>query len=273
MISNFVTILSRIKKRFPFLHRVALFHLILLVICLAGMLIDDRQLLGISVWTKPAKFAISGAIFLWTVAWYLTFYPFGEKTKTAIAATAAIVMAIETPLIVLQGARGVQSHYNMSTPLDGIIFAAMGIGVAILTLIVGWFFIKSFSKKLEGSATMKWSYRIAWFTFLFASLIGNLMIGQMKHNVGVPDGGAGLPFVNWSTLGGDLRVAHFFGIHGIQVIPFFTFYFSKQASQLRSDKINNTLTNFICIGFAALYLFWVAFTFFQAQAGQPFFLL
>ena len=37
--------------------------------------------------------------------------------------------------------------------------------------------------------------------------------------IGAPDGTPRLPLTNWSRTHGDLRIPHFFGLHGLQAIP------------------------------------------------------
>jgi len=256
--------ISEIKLRFPWLHRLAVIHVVAFILSLVAMSIDHRELMGINIWIKPAKFLLSTFILLWTLGWYLLILPFQEKTKTFVAYAMTFLLTLENILISSQAARGVQSHYNTTSWYDGLVFATMGLAIGLLTAIVVWITAKTFSNNIKVSTGMLWGIRIAWVAFLFGSAAGGgTMIGQRAHTVGIPDGGEGVPFLNWSTIGGDLRVAHFLGLHAIQVIPLVTYFIYQK---IKKDKVATTLS----IGLAFLYLGWIVFTFYQAKAGEPF---
>lgn len=85
------------------------------------------------------------------------------------------------------------------------------------------------------------------------------------HAVGVEDGGPGLPFVNWSTTGGDLRAPHFFGLHAIQIIPFMGWLLTRPAIR-RRQSVPHRLRQ-IWIGGLG-YLGLVVILIWQALRGQ-----
>jgi len=67
---------------------------------------------------------------------------------------------------------------------------------------------------LNTAVGMGLAYLMTWPT---ANQLANYQGIAGAHSVGVSDGGPGLPFLGWSTVAGDLRVGHFFGLHSIQV--------------------------------------------------------
>jgi len=108
---------------------------------------------------------------------------------------------------------------------------------------------------------------------LLVSLLGMAEAGLMianrtasapsgAHTVGAPDGGPGLLLTGWSTAHGDLRVSHFVGLHGLQVLLLLAW--ALQRSGL-PDRVGARLVTVGALGWAGLtvLLAW------QALRGLP----
>ncbi|MGC1516939.1 MAG: hypothetical protein WA810_15305, partial [Maribacter sp.] len=59
-----IDIVQSVRKESPFAFWVAILIFSMGIGCVVGILIDDRTLLGVSVWQKPLKFSISIGIYL-----------------------------------------------------------------------------------------------------------------------------------------------------------------------------------------------------------------
>ena len=179
---------------------------------------DHTTILGISRWIKPAKFLVSTTIYMWTIAWFLVYLPGGSKL---VSWGTALCMVIENALITMQAARGTTSHFNATTPFDAVVFIVMGIVIGVNTGILTYLLVLFFRRPVRIPATYLWGIRFGILLTIVGSLEGVVMVLRLAHTVGLADGGPGMPLTNWSTAGGDLRIAHFFGLHALQVIPAF----------------------------------------------------
>ena len=63
-----------------------------LAIAAVGLIVDPRLITGAPAWLKPAKFALSIAIYVFTLAWSFTFLPDWPKTRRIVGWVTAIVM-------------------------------------------------------------------------------------------------------------------------------------------------------------------------------------
>lgn len=57
------------------------------------------------------------------------------------------------------------------------------------------------------------------FVFVIVSFERWLMVSQGGHGVGVANDAPGIPLLNWSVTGGDLRETHFISLHALHVVP------------------------------------------------------
>ena len=257
-------VFNTVKNHSPLLYWIVIVHLVLAIVSITSSFMDDRTLMGVNVWMKPLKFSISGAIYILTVGFLMTLYPFSKKKKNLINNIVCWTLLIELGLIIYQASGGVQSHYNISNPFDGLIFTAMGILIAINVIIMALFIFETIRLKLKTPKLLQWAILLGWVIVFFGSWVGGQMISEMSHNIGVEDGGPGLPLVNWSTIAGDLRVAHFFGLHGLQIIPIFALLISNKSKTTTKNQI------IIVTIFGLAYALFVGYTFYQAKQGLPF---
>jgi hypothetical protein len=213
-----------------------LLHLLLIPVFLVAWLADPRLILGQPAWVKPLKFALSGGVYAFSFVWLLTFVPRFPRLKQIAASATGLALIVETPLIALQVVRGTTSHFNVATPFDATLFSVMGGFIMLLAVMNLVLAVLLLFQRLP-DRVFGWGLRFGVLlsfvgiavAFLMTSgptpeQLARLEAGETvatigAHSVGVADGGPGLPFVGWSTEGGDLRIPHFVGLHGLQLLP------------------------------------------------------
>ena len=242
----------------------------------AAMAVDHGTILGAPAWLKPAKFAVSTAIYVFTLAWIFTYLPDRRRLTTNVGWITAIIVTLEVGIIDAQAARGVTSHFNVGTPLDAALFSIMGLGILIawgaaIALTVALF------RHRFADATFGWALRLGMLLTVIGQGTGGLMTNPTKvqladarttritaagaHTVGAPDGGPGVPITGWSREHGDLRVPHFAGLHAVQLLPAIAWLIGPLGSAVRRRR-----AIFVA---AAAYLALFGILLAQALIGQP----
>jgi hypothetical protein len=259
-----------------------LINLALVPAITAAAFLNPQVIGGVNGWFKPLKFVISAAIYAATFLWLLTFVRGRDRWVGRLATGVSLALLVEIGLIILQAARGVTSHFNVATPLDAAIFTFMGIFIsllAVLNLVLAIFLI---FQRID-DPVVAWGLRLAVLISLLGMVPGMLMTGGPTpaqqaalaaggpltvvgaHSVGIADGGPGLPFLGWSTVGGDLRVGHFLGLHGMQALPLLAFALTRPRVSRRLSTQRRVAL--VWIG-GASYAALTVLTIWQALRGQ-----
>ncbi len=217
-------LLAEFERRERTLTRFGLALLILMVPAGIAWALDGRTLDGVGVWTKPLKFLASLALFSLTTAWFFGYLP-AERRKTLLARAVVWVLvataSFEIGYISLQAAQGQASHFNVSTPYHAAMYSLMGIAAVLLTAtspVLGLLIARHGDRSLDPAFRLAVVLGLV-LTFALGATAGMYMSAQPGHGVGGVAGGPALPLVGWSLSGGDLRVAHFLGIHAQQALP------------------------------------------------------
>lgn len=242
------------------------------LVALVLMAADPRAIGGAPAWLKPAKFAISTAIYSLTLAWMFRYLPGWPRLRRFVSLTTTAVFLVEIPIIDLQAWRGTTSHFNVSSPLNAALFAVMGLGILVQTIASIAVGVALWRQRFDDEP-IGWALRLGLTITVIGALTGGLMtrptaaqLAEARashrmtvagaHTVGAPDGGPGLPGTGWSREHGDLRVPHFVGLHAIQALALFAAGVRRRFPSRRAVR----LVQYAGVSHAALFgiLLWQA---------------
>src|SRR5580704_6228837 len=183
-----------------------------LAFCMLGLVVDRRVITGAPAWLKPAKFALSTMIACWSFAFCMASTSVWPRLRRVLDVVLAADLFIEIALIDMQAARGTSSHFNLATRFDAAVFGVMGVSIVCIWLGMLVLTVLLFRQSFAGSA-WGWSLRLGMVLALVGTGSGALMT--------VPNSG-------WSADHGDLRTAHFLGMHGLQVLPLLAWWGARR---------------------------------------------
>jgi hypothetical protein len=207
---------------------------IVALVSVVGILVDPRMITGAPAWLKPFKFAVSTAVYSFTLAWIFGYLLDWPRVRRIVGWTTAIIFVLEVAIIDMQAWRGTTSHFNATTPLNRALFIVMGTAIVIQTFVSIAVAVALWRQRFS-DRTLGWALRLGMVLTILGALTGPLMTRPTAqqladaragrglpiigaHTVGAPDGGPGVPITGWSREHGDLRVPHFIGLHAIQAL-------------------------------------------------------
>ncbi|MGQ4599005.1 hypothetical protein [Nocardia sp. R6R-6] len=263
------------------------------VVSIGGMLCDDRTLLGESVWLKPFKFGVAFALYSLTLAWLLSLPHKGSRVTWWLGTVFAGTGILDVGFIAVQAARGTFSHFNNAdldpvnrigqtifmSGVPGLFFANLSI-----VLILSWQRVadRPTSRAIHAGlglavAGMALGYLMGYTGKQLVRdsdgrvvelIAGHTVLDDPARSQDARDALAGMPITHWSTVGGDLRIPHFVGLHGIHVLLFASFALAWLAARyrwLRAESARAAVVGILAAGYSGL----LALLCWQAMRAQP----
>ncbi|MRH90139.1 hypothetical protein GFY24_22300 [Nocardia sp. SYP-A9097] len=257
----------------------------LALFCLCAMAFDDRMLLNESVWLKPMKFALAFVLYSFTLAWLLSFPHRGQRLTWWMGTIFAITGVLDVGFIVMQAARGTFSHFNSQDDAFNVIGQQVfmtgvpGLFLANLVIAVALSWQKVTDRPMTRAIHAGLAIAVAGMAVAYAMGFSGKqettdayghpveLVAGHTFEAGQPtvrDGVGGMPITHWSTTGGDLRIAHFLGLHGIQILIVAALLLPRLARRvpwLRTERARADMIWVLALTYAGVFgvVAWQAF--------------
>jgi hypothetical protein len=273
------TLLRELDQASRWLSATGILMLADIVLSVAGLIVDPSTVTGAPTWMKPLKFAISTSLFSFTLAFMIGQLSRMRRFAAIVGRFMATALTLEIVLIDLQAARHTVSHFNNTTVFDRAVYGVMGMGIFVVLLSTVLILVAASVERFRDPG-LGWAIRLSLALSLAGMGTGVLMTlptpqqlqaaeqgkGMPRvgaHTVGAPDGGPAMPVTGWSADHGDLRIAHFVGLHAMQIL-LLVWWLARRAGG--AERLQTRLAWAIATSIGGVF----AIVLTQALRGQPF---
>jgi hypothetical protein len=240
-----------------------------------GLVVDHRAILNESVWLKPFKFGISFVLYGATLAWLLSKLRKAKRFGWWTGTVFAITGIVDVGFIAVQAARGTFSHFNANTDTFNqvgqqvFMSGVLGLFGASLVVAIMLLFQRVGDAPLNRAIRVGLGLAVAGMAIAFYLVGANGHREQVtdayghpvtlagSHGIGVEPGGPGMPLTHWSTVGGDLRIPHFVGLHAIHfllIVLLALHLLGRRTPWLRPERVRARLVGVAAFAYAGVML-------------------
>lgn len=282
---QFAVINRRFWNTSPIMTLFLYASLVFIAVGVGGLIFDDRQILNQPAWAKTTKFALSFTLYAPTMLWMFSYVTIRPRLKRFVLDACGTLLFSEMILVIIQAVRGETMHFNISTPFNALLWTIMSVTIMLFYVVSIIGFVVFLRQKPLVDRAFLLSLRLGMALMLIGFGLGFLMTGPNNdqlavlqsggtlaamgaHTVGAVDGGSGITLLGWSTTHGDLRIAHFVGIHGAQVMALLGWLLLVGAER-RWTFLRLQHRTALVWGAAVAYLAFVGSIAWQALRGQP----
>ncbi|OYR42207.1 hypothetical protein DJ82_03100 [Halorubrum sp. Ib24] len=216
MARTIATSIRELRRRDPVLSAVAAINAVLFGAFAVGIVFDPTVVNGEPAWLKPTKFAGSIALVCATLGWLGVHLPVDPDFRRRVSRVVGVGLLIEIALIGGQAARGVGSHFNQATVLDGVVGGVMGVTIVVVTVAVAALAVRARNNEFDVHPAFAAGILLGIGWFVVGAFEGAAMIAIQSRVVEATE--PTVPIVGWQLVG-DLRLAHFVGLHALQLLP------------------------------------------------------
>lgn len=185
-------------------------------------------------WLKPGKFALSFALYVMTLGWFIEYLrgELGERKVGMLIWAIALSVIAEMGLIFTQSWLGsgqfsrLGFSANINATLSSGLFHVTNALIVFNMLIVFYLMLQFFRPIALKPTSYLWGVRGGFVIFILSCFLGLFMLvgyGQVppdaKHY--------GIPFTLYSSKFEILTSIHFLGIHYLQLLPLASFYLPR----------------------------------------------